>query len=358
MAQPSKMLAVWESLGNEEGFSMSMSEVPAPVALIQMMTGYWIAKSIYIAAELGIADLLQDGPETSEELAVACGAHGASVYRLLRGLASVGIFQEIDGKRFTLTPTAALLQSDVPGSMRALARMYGGEQYQAWGEALHSVQSGQPAFNHVYGSTYFDYFAQNPEAAAIFDDAMTGWTTQVAHAAVAAYDFSSAKTVVDVGGGEGILLATILRANPSSRGILFDLPHVISRASGLLQRTDVGDRCETVAGDFFRSVPAGGDTYLLAQILHDWDDERSRTILENCHRAMRPGGKVLILELVIPPGNEPFFGKWLDLHMLVMVTGRERTAVEYHELLASAGFQLTRVIATESGASIVEATRK
>jgi len=136
MAQPSKMLAVWESLGNEEGFSMSMSEVPAPVALIQMMTGYWIAKSIYIAAELGIADLLQDGPETSEELAVACGAHGASVYRLLRGLASVGIFQEIDGKRFTLTPTAALLQSDVPGSMRALARMYGGAQYQAWGEAL------------------------------------------------------------------------------------------------------------------------------------------------------------------------------------------------------------------------------
>jgi SAM-dependent methyltransferase len=270
----------------------------------------------------------------------------------------VGVFEEIADKRFTLTPMADLLRSEVPGSMRALARMFGGEQYQAWGGVLHSVRTGQPAFNQVYGSTYFDYFARNPDAAAIFDAAMTGYTTQVAHAVAAAYDFSSARTVVDVGGGEGVLLATILRANPSTRGILFDLPHVIARASGLRERSEVGDRCQVVAGDFFRSVPDGGDAYLLAQILHDWDDDRSRTILQNCHRAMRPGGKVLVIELVIPPGNEPSFGKWLDLHMLVLQTGRERTEAEYQELLASAGFQLTKVMTTPSGASVVEGTRK
>jgi ubiquinone/menaquinone biosynthesis C-methylase UbiE len=236
--------------------------------------------------------------------------------------------------------------------------MFGGEQYQAWGGVLHSVRAGQPAFDQVYGTSYFEYVARNPDAAAIFDEAMTSYTTQVAHAVVATYDFSSAKSLVDVGGGEGMLLATILRANPSTRGILFDLPHVISRASGPLERSDVGDRCQTVAGDFFRSVPDGADTYLLAQILHDWDDDHSRTILTNCHRAMQPGGKVLVIELVIPPGNEPFIGKWLDLHMLVLQTGRERTAAEYQELLASAGFQLTRVIATESGASVVEGTRE
>jgi SAM-dependent methyltransferase len=277
---------------------------------------------------------------------------------LLRGLASAGIFQEVDGKRFALTSAAELLRSDVPGSMRALARMYGGEQYQAWGQALYSVQTGQPAFNHLYGSSYFDYFARTPDAAAIFDEAMTSWATQVGRAVVAAYDVSSAKVVIDVGGGEGQLLAAILHANPATRGILFDLPHVIARAGAMLKGTAVGERSEAVAGVFFHAVSDGGDLYLLAQILHDWDDDQGRVILENCRRAMRPGGKVLIVELVIPPGNEPFFGKWLDLHMLVLVTGRERTLAEYRDLLASAGFGLTNVIATASGASIVEATSK
>lgn len=333
---------------------MNTATVPPPIALIGMMTGYWVSKSICVAAQLRLADLLRDGPRTSEDLANACDAHAPSVFRLLRGLASVGVFREVEDRRFALTPLAELLRSDISGSMRALALMYGGEQYRAWDDAFHSIRTGQPAFDHVYGASYFEFFAKNPEPAAIFDEAMTGWTTQVANAVSAAYDFSNAGTVIDVGGGEGLLLATILRDNPSTRGILFDLPHVIARAGEGMERTEFSDRLQATAGDFFVGLPEGGDVYLLAQILHDWDDDRSRAILESCHRAMRPGGKILIVEQVIPPGNEQFFGKWLDLHMLILLAGRERTEDEYRELFQSAGFHLTSVIPTSSGACIVE----
>lgn len=336
---------------------MNAVEVSAPLALLRMMTGYWVSKALNVAAELALADLLQEGPRTIDELASACDAHPPTLYRLLRALASVGVFTEIEGYRFALTPLAELLRSDVPDSMRALARMYGSEQYRAWGDLLDSVRSGDPAFDRVFGASYFDYLARSPEAGAVFNQAMTGWTTQVADAVVAAYDFARMNTIVDVGGGHGLLLTTILRAHPSMRGVLLDLPHVVAGAQPLLEAAGVAERCEAVGQDFFASVSDGGDGYILAQILHDWDDERCQIILRNCRQAMRPDGKLLVVEQVLPPANEPSLGKWLDLHMLVLLTGRERTEAEYRALLEAAGFELTKVIPTRSGASIVEGVR-
>jgi hypothetical protein len=336
---------------------MQADDVPAPVALLRMMTGYWVSQALNVAADLGVADLLRDGSRSSDDLAAACGAHAPTLYRLLRALASVGVFTELDGCRFALTPLAELLCSDVPGSMRALARMYGSEQYRAWGDLLESVRTGRPAFDRTFGASYFDYLARSPEADAIFNEAMTGWTTRVAEAVVAAYDFAGVDTVVDVGGGHGLLLVTILRAHPTMRGVLFDQPHVVKGAQPRLEAAGVADRCAIEGGDFFASVTEGGDVYILAQILHDWDDDRCRAILGKCHRAMRPMGKLLVVEQVLPPANEPSLGKWLDLHMLVLLTGRERTEAEYRDLLGAAGFELTRVIPTSSGASIVEGLR-
>jgi hypothetical protein len=333
---------------------MEADNAAAPLRLLQMMTGYWIAKGLNVAAELGLADLLRDGPRPSDQLAAACGAHPQTLYRLLRALASVGVFAEVEEQQFALTPLAQLLRSDVPGSMRALARMYGSEQYQAWGDLLDSVRTGEPAFDRVFGASYFDYLTRNSGTGAVFDQAMTGYTTQVADAVVAAYNFDGIKRLVDVGGGHGLLLSTVLRAYPAMRGVLLDLPHVVAGAQPLLQAAGVAERCETVGQDFFASVSDGGDAYMLAQILHDWDDERCRVILDNCRRAMQPNGRVLLVEQVLPPRNEPSFGKWLDLHMLVLLTGRERTGAEYRALLGAGGFELTRVIPTSSGASIVE----
>ena len=228
--------------------------------------------------------------------------------------------------------------------------------HKAWGAALSSVQSGAPAFERHFSASYFQYLAAHPESAATFNAAMTGWSAQVASAVVAAYDFARCGTVVDVGGGHGTLLAAIVASQPHLRGILFDLPHVTASATPLLTAAGVADRCEAVGGDFFTAVPSG-DTYVLAQILHDWDDDRSRTILEHCQSAMAPDGRILVVELVLPPGNEPSLGKWLDLHMLVLLTGRERTEAEYRSLLASAGLRLTQVAPTRSGASVLEAVR-
>jgi hypothetical protein len=331
-----------------------MDDVAAPVALLRMMTGYWLSKSLSVAAELGLADMLRAGPQTTDELAIACGADSPSLYRLLRALASVGVFTETQGRCFGLTPMAEMLRSDLPGSMRSLARMYGSEQYRAWDDLLASVRSGEPAFDRVFGASYFDFLANTPHADAVFNDAMTGYTAQVASAVVAAYDFGGIDKVVDVGGGHGLLLTTILRAHPDMHGVLLDLPNVIAGTQPLLDAAGLDGRCETVAGDFFASVPEAADAYVLAQILHDWDDERCHSILVNCRQAMRPDAKILVVEQVLPLANEPSFGKWLDLHMLVLVTGRERTETEYAALFEVAGFKLTRVIPTASGACIVE----
>jgi hypothetical protein len=323
--------------------------------MLNMMTSYWISQAIYVAAKLGIADLVQNGPVRHETLAVASASDAPSLYRLLRALASVGIFAETSPGCFGLTPLAEVLSAVAPNSMRALALTYNEELYHAWGDMLYSVQTGQPAFDHVYGMPVFEYFASHPAANAVFNAAMVDWTKRVASAVIAAYDFSGFDTVVDVGGGYGTLLTEILRANPTTRGILFDQPHVVADADSFLRSTGVSERCTFVGGDFLADVPPGGDAYLLAQILHDWGDAQNLTILSRCRSAMPAHARLLVVELVLPETDEPNFGKWLDLHMLAVARGRERTAAEYADLLRSAGFKLTRIVPTESGTSVIEA---
>jgi len=333
------------------------SPMPAAASgpLLQMMTGYWVTQALYVAAKLGIADLLSDGPLSCDELAGRSGTHAPSLRRTLRALASVGVFSEVDPGRFTLTPLATLLRTGDPHSVRALAIMYAEEQYRAWGDFLYSVRTGQPAFEHQFGMDVFEYFARNPHASAMFNEAMSGLTTQVAAAVAATYDFSSCATIVDVGGNRGTVLAAILQRHSGSRGILFDRPHVVATAGEVLVAAGVEDRCTIVGGDFFEALPPGGDAYLLASILHDWDDDRCVEILRRCRQAMPDTGTLLIVEFVLPPGNEPFVGKWVDLHMLVMASGRERTEEEYAKVLRAAGFHLKRVRPLPNGQSIVEA---
>jgi hypothetical protein len=324
--------------------------------MLQLITGRWIAQALYAAATLGVADHLKDGPQPADALARAVGAHPGALHRLLRALASLGVFQQDAQNRFALTPLGETLRSDVPHSLRGFARMTGmPATWQAWGEVLHSVKTGQSAFEHVHGQNGFEYFAGHPDAAAIFDAAMTNFSAMVLPVVLASYDFAPFRLVVDVAGGRGHLLAAILAAHPSAQGILFDLPHVAEGARQLLAGAGLSERSQVVTGDFFQGLPAGGDVYLLKHIIHDWDDERAQRILESCRGAMGPTGRVLVLEMVIPPGDEPFFGKLLDLEMLVITPGgRERLAAEYQALLERAGLRLNRIIPTESPISIIE----
>jgi hypothetical protein len=332
--------------------------MPPQLAVLQMASGYWVSRSIYVAAKLGIADLLKDSPKSCDELAAATGTNAPSLYRLLRALASLGVFAETQPNHFSLTPLAACLQSDVPDSIRAYVILRGEEQYRAWGDLLHGVQTGGSSFEHIYGMNLFDYLAQNPESAKIFDESMTNLSAIESAAIAASYDFSSIQTLVDIAGGEGLLIASILKSNPTLKGVLFDQPYVIERAKRFLEAEGVLERCQLAAGNFFESVPEGGDAYILKHIMHDWDDERAIAILKQCHKVMPDNGKVLVAEQVIPPGNEPFMGKLLDLHMLVMAPGgRERTEAEYRALFEKAGFMLTRIVPTPREMSIVEGIR-
>lgn len=338
-----------------ENATASGTPSAAGAQLLRMMTGYWVTQALYVAAKLGIADLLSDGPLSCDDLAGRTCTHPSSLRRVLRALASVGVFSEVVPTRFALTPQAALLRSGDPHSVRALAIMYGEEQYRAWADLLYSVRTGQPAFEHQFGMDVFAYFAKNPQASAVFNEAMTGLTIQGADSVAATYDFSSFATIVDVGGNRGTVIAAILQRYSGIRGILFDRPHVVASADEVLTTAGIENRCTIVGGDFFESVPAGGNAYLLASILHDWDDERCVEILRRCRQVMPANGRLLVVELVLPPGDEPFVGKWVDLHMLVMASGRERTEEEYGKLFLVAGFHLNRVHPLPNGQSIVEA---
>jgi O-methyltransferase domain/Dimerisation domain len=323
--------------------------VSPAVALRQLSTGFWVSQAIAVVAELGITDFLQDGPKTCEELAQVTGTHPGALYRLLRAVASVGVFVEEATGRFSSTPIATLLSSNLPQSWRAAAIMSGQAwAWQAWGALLYSVKTGQPAFEHVFGVEFDAYMEEHQDAADIFQSFMNVATAEEAMAVAPIYDFAGLQTIVDIGGGRGALLAAILKANPHLRGVLFDAPHVVAGARSLLDAHGVAERCDLVGGDFFAAVPRGGDAYLLKWILVSWDDERSVTILKHCRRAMRGGGKVLVIERIIPPGNEPFFGKFADLNLLVMYRGRHRSEAEYRALFDQAGFELTRIIPTQS----------
>lgn len=334
------------------------TDLPPQKAILQMATSYWVSQSIYIAAKLGIADLLKSGSKSCEELASSVGVNARLLYRLMRALASVGVFAEKEQGCFTLTPFAACLQSDVPGSMRALVIMCGEEHYQAWGDILYSLQTGGSAFEHLYGMPLFQYYAQNPESGKMYDKAQKSGSAAARAEILKRYDFSGISKLVDVGGGNGSLISLILKDNPSMEGVLFEQPSVIAEAKDLIEAEGASIRCELVAGDFFESVPRGGDAYILRYILHNWDDERAIAILNNCHRAMAENGKILVIEQVIPPGNEPFIGKLLDLHMLVLFPGGcERTEDEYRALFEASGFQLTKIVPTKANVSVIEGIR-
>jgi len=329
------------------------------MTLLNLTAGKWVSQAIGVVAELGIADLLKDGPRTTAAIARTANASEDGIYRLLRALASVGLFAETGSRRFRLTPLGGRLRTDSPQALGGYARFVAHEStWRPWGELRHSVRTGEPAFDQVYGMPVFEYFAKMPDSAAVFDAAMTSISTLESKAVVAAYDFSGIGTLVDVAGGHGLMLVTILKANRRMRGVLFDLPHVTAGATGLLQSGGVSDRCQVVSGDFFAFVPQGGDAYVMKHIIHDWDDERAIQILRHCHRAMKPGGKLLIVDAVIPPGNGAHWGKLLDLEMLVLTPrGRERTQAEFRELLKRSGFRLKRVVPTETHLSIVEGVR-
>ena len=325
--------------------------------MLQMIQGFWLSRALYVVAKLGIPDLLQDGPKSSAELAQASGTHARSLNRVLRALASVDVFAEDDQGRFALTPLAATLRTDAPGSLRFFAiEELGGNHYAAWEKMLYSVKTGAIAFNHLYSMSKWQYNAQHPEEGRIFDEAMASFSSVVNQAIVAAYDFSSNATIVDLGGGDGSLVAAILKAHSQLRGVLADLPHVVDGAQRRFNAEGLAERCKVVAGDFFISAPEG-DTYVLKWIIHDWDDEQSVAILKNCRSAMTKDGRVLVAEAIIPPGNGPSFHKFMDLNMLVMNGGRERTEVEYRALFDAAGLRLARIVPTQTEMSVIEAVR-
>jgi hypothetical protein len=320
---------------------------------LQLASGNWVTQMIHVAAELGVADQLVAGERSVQELAAVVGAHPDSLFRLLRGLASLGIFEETAPQHFMLTPLAELLRSDHPGSQRQFARMLGGEHYEAWADLLHSIRTGENAFPHRFGEPIFAWYGHNPERGAIFDAAMTDFSRVETEGFLAAYGFEGITHLIDVGGGRGELLKAVLRRHGQLRGTLYDQPAVVAPVS---VPPELEGRFNVEAGNFFDAVPAGGDAYLLKHILHDWSDEACLTILGRIRQALAPGGRVLILEQVIPPGNAPSPGKLLDLNMLVMTEGgRERTPSEYELLLARAGLRLVALHPTPSPISVVEA---
>ncbi len=344
---------------NATAVAPAQAMMPPEAFLSNIVFGALMTQALAVAAELKIADLLAENPKSVAELARATDAHEGALYRVLRSLAGNGIFQEIEPKVFANTVYSEPLRSDAPNSMRNGAIFMGADwHWKVWGDALYSVRTGKPAWKHIHGEDgeVFDYFTKHPEHARIFNDAMTDMSTATAAPVVEAYDFSGVETLADIAGGHGYLLAQILKANENLKGVLFDTPQVIEGASALLERENVAARVETVAGDFFASVPTA-DAYIMKHIIHDWDDERCVTILKNIRAAMKGDGKLLIVEAVVPEGNEPHYSKLLDLEMLISPGGMERTAAEYRELLEDAGFRLTRIVPTKSPFSVIEAVK-
>ena len=325
--------------------------------LREQIMGFRATQMIHVAARLGLADLLAAGPRPVEELAAMAGAEPQALHRLLRALASLGIFAEDPAGDFVLTPQAELLRSDVQGSLRDVALLYGEDWlWQAYGNMTHSVRTGAPAFTKTHGQPFYGYLLAHPRAAARFNVAMTGFSSHETAAILEAYDFSDVRNVVDIGGGHGALLAALLRAHPQMWGTLFDLPSVLAGAASVLG--EMGERARTVAGDFVDEAPARADLYVMKSVLHNWDDTDALRILSTCRAAMAPEARLLVIERVVPTGNAPAEAKLFDINMLVVAGGRERTEPEYRRLFEQAGLALTRVGGTRSPLSVIVATAR
>jgi len=333
-------------------------EIAAAQLVMQVGTGYMLSCALQVATTLEIADKLASGPKTAAELAPIIGVLEDPLYRVLRALASVGIFQELEGKQFVNTLASEMLRKNTPGTMYSMARFISEPMhFRVYANIMHSMKTGQPAFQKTMGKAVFEYMPTDPELAELFNDAMTTFSEAIIPAALKAYDFSGIDVLVDVAGGHGGVLLAVLKQHPTMRGILMDVDHVIAGAGAKISAAGVSARCEAVVGDFFTAVPQGGDAYIMKHIIHDWDDERASVILRNIRVALadKRNGRVILLESVIRPGNEPDLGKLVDLEMLTYPGGRERTAEEYRQLFARSGFRMTRVVQTESALSVVEA---
>jgi hypothetical protein len=332
---------------------------PSPQeAIFSLALGYLASRGLHVATELGIADLLKDGPRSLEELACATGAHPHSLYRLLRMLAGYGVFAEDLPGRFALTPMAEVLQVGAPGSVHDAVRMIGdmagdGSWWAAVGHQHHSVMTGESGFTYVHGMGFFDYLDQHPEAGVWFDRGLANFAAVENAAIVSSYDFGQFRRVVDVGGGQGGFLTEVLKAFPGVSGMLYDRPQVIQEPA-YLTAAGLMARCEIVGGDFFQTVPSGGDLYVLKRILHDWNDEHCLHILRACREAMGNNARLLVVDAVVPPGNDPHPSKIMDMLMMALLEGQERTEQEFRELYQQAGLKLTKVIPTPSVLSIVE----
>jgi hypothetical protein len=342
-------VSIAQDLNQPEGASSRM---------LQMLNSFLTVQALHVAAALGIADLLASGPRSADDLAAATGALRPSLYRVLRMLTGAGVFREEADGRFALTALGGTLRSEGPDSVREWALYVGApEMWAAWGRLRDSVMTGEPGFALAHGMSNLEYRARNPELGAAFDRFMSRLSDQHNAAVVAAYDFSPFRTVADIGGGQGSTLAAILRANPELRGVLLDLPHVVASTEPLAA-AGVFDRCEVLGGDMLQGVPAGVDGYLIKRVLMGRGDEQATRLLRHCAEALPKGGKVLVVDLVMPPGNDPSPVKSFDLQMLLVAEeGRVRTEVEFRDLFAAAGLRLARVIPTASPNSILEGVR-
>jgi hypothetical protein len=314
--------------------------------LLEMAMGSWVSQAVYAAATLRIPDALSDGPQSCDAIAAATGTPAHSLSRLLRALCSLRVIAATDDGRFVLTALGRPLQADRPGSLRAMVLTLGEIHYQAWGALAHSIRTGSPAFPQVFGARLFDHLDRSPDAGATFHEAMTDLAALISQAVLLAYDFANIHLLVDVGGGYGQFLTDILTVYPNMRGILVDTPAVICQAKGHVEGHLSQPRCMLVAGSLLESLPRGGNLYLLSGVIHDWDDGDAITILDQCRRAMTPNGKVLVVETVLPEADASAFGALLDLNMLVMTGGRERTEREYRRMFDAAGLVVTRITPT------------
>jgi C-methyltransferase len=352
---PAKLARVVERIRHHL-YRLHQRLTPAPAAMIEMILAGWTSQAITVAAQLGVADALADGPLPIDQLAARVDADADALRRLLRALISRGVFRYRRDGRYELNSLADTLRSDAPASMKSAARFYGSqEQRERWTLLVDSVRTGTSVVPALRGKSSFDYFAEEPELAELFNQTMTSVSEMTDATVVAGYDFGAYPTIVDVGGGHGPLLAAILAAAPASRGVLYDLPLVVASAPSLLREQGVADRVVIAEGSFFDSVPGDGDAYVLKNIIHDWPDEKAVQILRNVRAAAGNRTTVLLIEFVIPTHNREFPGKWVDLEMMLNLGARERTAAEYRDLLSQAGFRMTRVVQTASPLSVVEA---